>query len=545
VSRIVLANANLHIVDREKDHYSVMEHLGLGMIASVLERDGHDVTIVDCYARNWDNDRAVEEIVRLSPDLLGLTANYSNFESTVEIATRTARERPGVFVFAGGEHCTYSAEEILARYPAFRAVVRGEGEETVREVAARAPDLSGVSGVYFRDREGRVVRAPDRPGVADLDALPFARRSTLDECQTLGVRSAIGVLAQRGCNFDCSFCNAHTFLRLGGGEVVRQRSPENVVEELLALKRRYFDEGNVEKVYFYDANFITGSARSKQWARRLAELMIATDAVMPFEVFMRGDSLDPDDDDLVALLKQAGLEAVFIGIESFSESDLQVLHKRISPRRMQETLELLGRHGVLGPTAGVIMFNPYSTDASLLETAQLLERYEYASFWNLSQKLQIFPGVALLRTLRGDELIRGYDSSAKVYSYRFRDPAIEELSEHLLRLNDDKAVIRDNALPRHVKTELFRLLGRAASAGISSHDLDEIVAGVRAAIRENNRVNVRYFEDAVALNRAEGCRRSVTARTAAYLEDLSHNLDHLEGAFGRALSDLHAYVERC
>lgn len=274
----------------------------------------------------------------------------------------------------------------------------------------------------------------------------------------------------------------------------------------------------------------------------LAKEIVARDIAMPLEVYMRGDSLNADDDALVMALKQAGLEAVFIGIESFSASDLEFYGKDVTPARMSETLDLLARHRVLGPTQGVIMFNPYSTDTSLTETAQFLKTYGYASFWNLTQKLQLFPGVSLVEKLERQGLLRGHGSTNKVYSYGFKDPIIGALSDYLLELNHSPAVIRDNALPRHVSTELFRILNNIEAAGLLSFEVELIIATVRHRLAESNALNVAFFEDMVHLFRKESNRSEVEARTSAYLKHISNCLDEIEASFSAALTSIHAYV---
>ncbi len=46
-------------------------------------------------------------------------------------------------------------------------------------------------------------------------------------------------------------------------------------------------------------------------------------------------------------MKRAGLEAIFIGLESFSPKDLKIYCKNITPSRMEETLDLLIEHNIL------------------------------------------------------------------------------------------------------------------------------------------------------------------------------------------------------
>ena len=233
---------------------------------------------------------------------------------------------------------------------------------------------------------------------------------------------------------------------------------------------------------------------------------------------------------------------MFIGIESFNANDLDFYGKDITPARMSETLDLLKKHRVLGPTQGVIMFNPYSTDEGLIETAKFLRKYGYASFWNLSQKLQLFPGVALIDDLASQKLLRGYDSANKVYSYTFSDPCIESLSDYLLGLNQNPVIVRDNALPRHVTTEVFRILNGIESSGMYTEHVDDIIRDLRRQLDDNNQLNVSFFNNMVRMHRRGDSRHSIEERTSSYLKELSACLDVLDASYGVTLRALHSYV---
>jgi radical SAM superfamily enzyme YgiQ (UPF0313 family) len=521
----------------------MMEHLGLGLLSASLANDGHDVIIVDCYALNKENDHAVSEAVRYAPDFVGITANYLNFDSSIEIGRQIRQALPNVYLVYGGEHCTYSSTEILVKYPFVNAIVRGEGERTIQEVVNKAPHLKNVLGVHFRDQNaGVIVKNPERPGIEDLDLLPVANRVTQDYCKEHDIPTAIGILAQRGCNYQCKFCNAFSFFRMGGGLPIRRRSVKNVAYEMEILFHRYFVNGNIEKLYFYDANFIDGSERSKEWAIRLANEIVAREIIMPFEIYLRGDSLKKGDDDVLIALKKSGLEAVFVGIESFDENDLEFYGKKISLDSLIEGLDLLQKHRVLGPTAGVIMFNPYSTDKSLIQTADLLERYEYASFWNLTQRLQLFPGVNLVEELKEKQLITGYDSANKVYSYLFQDKRVEALSKYFFPLNQHPQIIRDNSLPRHVTTELLRIIHHIEQLEMNNGEVDDLVQPVWKKKREINALNVAYFKSIVHDFFSNEDMKVINYKTSQYIERLSIELDDIDKLFNNALQSLYNFI---
>lgn len=538
--KVILLNPNSHIIDREKDHYSIMEHLGLGLLAASLEQNNFTVKIIDAYAHNKDQETIIKEIISFNPDYLGITCNYINFPEAIDVAEKISRHSNPPFTFLGGEHCTYSAEQILRKYPFIRTIVRGEGEVTTIELLKNTEKMEVVHGIYFRDPTmDRIIKNDERSAITDLDKLPFARRDTLDFCKNHQKTTAIGILAQRGCNFNCHFCNAHNFFRLGGGNPIRRRSPQNVADELLFLYQNYYVHGNIEKVYFYDANFLTGSKASKKWAHDLAAQIIERDIVMPFEIYLRGDSISSKDQDLIDHLKQAGLESVFIGIESFDQDALDFFGKNISAESTENCLSMLIGNDILGPTQGVIMFNPYSSYDGLRKTAELLVKYNLASFWNLSQKLQIFPGVKLIEKLKKEDLIIGYNETHKVYSYRFRNREIQSAADFLMEMNNEPAVIKDNALPRQVKSEIQKLSLELKSCDSINELLKAKKKIIDMELKSINAINMKFFMDILELCREKKCPDELNTHKQVYLRELESRLNALEKEYSDALMRIH------
>jgi radical SAM superfamily enzyme YgiQ (UPF0313 family) len=546
MANILLLNPNIRVIDSEKDHYSVLEHLGLGLLAACMEREGHEVTIIDAYAQDLGVDETIKKALASRPEFFGITTTYISWEDAIYIAEQISVRLPKKpFIFLGGEHSTYSGDEILHNFPFVNAVVRGEGEETAVEMLRHPDTLDKVAGLWYRNGDGEVTKNPDRQAIPDLDALPFARRDTLEYCKENGLQTAIGVLAQRGCHADCSFCNAHRFLRMGGGKVVRRRSALNVADELEHLYHSYYSQGLIEKLYFYDATFIVGSSDSKQWASALSEEILRRDIVMPFEIYLRGDSLRDNerDEELIVLLRKAGLSDVFIGIESFDQEALNVFEKSVSSARIDECLSLLQRHNLLGVTQGVIMFNPYGGFEGLRVTAEFLRRYRLSSFWNISQKLQLFPGVKLIDKLRADGLLTGYDGANKVFSYRFVDERVEAAAG-FLNMNNEPVIIRDNSLPRMLKTTVLKAIGELRWHGISDSVLDAVVNSAEEVIQRNCNINVCYFSD--VLDHFEGFGRTsdriLDKRKSSYLRELNTCLDDMERVQRAGIGDLHSFV---
>ena len=54
---------------------------GLAYMAAILEKHGHEVTVLDCPALKFSHEDLKREIANLEPDIVGITSVTVNFPS--------------------------------------------------------------------------------------------------------------------------------------------------------------------------------------------------------------------------------------------------------------------------------------------------------------------------------------------------------------------------------------------------------------------------------------------------------------------------------
>lgn len=124
--------------------------------------------------------------------------------------------------------------------------------------------------------------------------------------------ATMSIQYSRGCPYRCDFCNITTLF----GHRVRTKTPDQVVAELDSLH----DHGWRGVVFFVDDNFIGNKPRLKnellpaliRWQQHKGGMTFLTEASINLA----------DDDELMAMMVQAGFNAVFIGIETPNENSL-------------------------------------------------------------------------------------------------------------------------------------------------------------------------------------------------------------------------------
>src|SRR5205085_11766095 len=100
--------------------------LGILMIAGVARERGHgDLHVFDMKVEDWTPRRCADELVRLAPDVVGLSAMTYEAGCMHELARELKRRLPRCTIVCGGPHPSVAADDVLHEVEvAF--VVRGE-----------------------------------------------------------------------------------------------------------------------------------------------------------------------------------------------------------------------------------------------------------------------------------------------------------------------------------------------------------------------------------------------------------------------------------
>lgn len=124
---------------------------------------------------------------------------------------------------------------------------------------------------------------------------------------------AIPILASRGCPYSCfQYCT----YPLQQGRKVRSRSPDNIVKEILYWNKNY----GYKKFVFRDPVF----SINRKHTIELCNLIIQKKLKIKFLIETHLNNLD---EEMLPLLKRAGLELVYVGIESSNNDILSNINR--------------------------------------------------------------------------------------------------------------------------------------------------------------------------------------------------------------------------
>jgi anaerobic magnesium-protoporphyrin IX monomethyl ester cyclase len=147
----------------------------------------------------------------------------------------------------------------------------------------------------------------------NLDDLPYPDwKSVIKDNKTsllFGTDKSLPILATRGCPYSCfKYC----VYPLQQGRKPRQREPKLIVDELEYWNKKF----NVKMFIFRDPVFSINKKHTLNFCEELINRKINIKFVIETHLRIL-------DDDLIKILKQAGLKAVKVGVESYDEDVLK------------------------------------------------------------------------------------------------------------------------------------------------------------------------------------------------------------------------------
>jgi radical SAM superfamily enzyme YgiQ (UPF0313 family) len=362
--------------------------LGIAYIASVLEKSGLPIDIIDMNTQRMDLTGVKDELIKRDANIVGITSTTPQIRVSWEIAKLAKQINPNCKVVLGGVHPTALPEESLST-PYVDFVVRGEGEVTfldlIRALGGNV-NLKNVKGLSFKTG-GEIIHNPSRPFIGNLDSIPFPARHLFPfpeayKSPMLKKKLFADIITSRGCPGTCIFCNKSIF-----GHTFRARSPENVADEIEFLVGKY----GVGEIHIADDTFSFDIER----AMRICDLIIERNLDIAWSC-SNGIRVDCVNRELLRKMKKAGCYRVSFGVESGSNEILKRIGKGITLQEARSACEIANDVGLT--TIAFYMLGNYGESRETMEKTIAFAKSlntDYAQFTIATP----FPGTALYKLI--------------------------------------------------------------------------------------------------------------------------------------------------
>jgi radical SAM superfamily enzyme YgiQ (UPF0313 family) len=316
---------------------AVWPPLTLAGLAAIARRRGAELRLLDCNVEpHMDTARAVALIREFAPDLVVINTGFPSIDGDAAFAAAVRAAVPETVLAGTGQFFTLLGAQSMEACPGFDAALTGEPEGGFDELLARmeqGASLENLPGLMLH-RSGKVVAAPPRAPLQDLDSLPFPARDLLRrDAYRLphNGRPFTLVNVARGCPGACSFCIAPAY----HGHRLRRHSLEYTLGEIESCM---CDLG-LRDFLFWEEIF----AHDRDFAMSLCEAFLQKGWKLSWASTTRADRVDAE---LLQLMKRAGCFLLGLGIESGSQEVLNLAHKGETVEDMRRAVELCRAAGV-------------------------------------------------------------------------------------------------------------------------------------------------------------------------------------------------------
>lgn len=340
-------------------YYRFYYPLGLGYIAAVLLKNGHETRIFDaehspeCRSQDWleasrnyhlylealNNKnlpawqyfRAVLRDFR--PDLVGISVLSVKVPVALTLASICKDFDSNIRVVVGGDHPTVLPQDMLKSSDVDFAV-NGEGEYTMLELIEALEkgrtDFDRIDGLTYK-QNGKMIRNNAREPIDKLDELPFPAVESIIGFESYRPIDLGIMMTCRGCSYLCTHCGIVNT----SGRLVRSRSAGNIISEMKKLHQQY----GVRYFSFRDATFTFERRRILE----LCDQIHLNHIDAQWECLTRMNFLD---DELIIKMKDSGCVMVRVGIESGNEQLLKRMKRGISLNKIKQGARMLNNNGM-------------------------------------------------------------------------------------------------------------------------------------------------------------------------------------------------------
>ncbi|HLK31633.1 MAG TPA: hopanoid biosynthesis associated radical SAM protein HpnJ [Terriglobales bacterium] len=257
-------------------------------------------------------------------EFLVLFTSTPGFPGDIRLAEAIKQANPHIKICFVGPHVSVLPERSLRDCHAIDFLARKEFDYAVVEFAQGKP-LQEILGVSYR-KNGSVVHNPDRPQIADLDALPDVTdvyKRDLDVRRynvPFLLHPFVSLYTTRGCPAQCTFCLWPQTL---SGHPWRKRSADRVAAEM-AKAKEYWPW--VKEFFFDDDTFNLQKARTIELCAKLKPLGLTWSCT----------SRVTTDYETLKAMREAGCRLLIVGYESGDPQILKNIKKGATVERARQ-----------------------------------------------------------------------------------------------------------------------------------------------------------------------------------------------------------------
>lgn len=310
---------------------SVYPYLGLGYLASELIKAGYSVKIYDIDAEKLSLQKIKKRLLVDRPMFIGINVMSRSLPFLNKLVNLIKENYREIKIIIGGPHVTSDPNIVMQLGVDFG--LRGDSDfEFVKLINAlkNNKDFSGIKGLVYFEKETRIddINVEENLEIILEDSFKLYNFNLYADILFPGVKS-FSLDTTRGCPFNCSFCSNASKTK------VRFYSLNSIIQNIEILVNIY----GIKWIAFVDDLFTI----NRQRVINLCNMIIEKKLKFRWSCLTRVDKID---EELIIIMKKAGLYSIIFGVESGNEKIRELDNKRITNNQYSYIIELCRKHNV-------------------------------------------------------------------------------------------------------------------------------------------------------------------------------------------------------
>ncbi len=321
--KIVLFRPRPHKETIGLQNVMICEPLELEYIASNVEPLGHEVVIVDMIL---EKKKIAYFLEKHKPDVVGVTGYIAHVNIIKDYARQVKEYSKDITTIVGGVHAEVNPEDF--EDPNIDYIIRANGIKTFISILKKLENLHEINPldcVYTKGVNKAVKETTFNYLFPDRDKVSKYRK----HYYYMFHRNCSLIKTSFGCPYNCKFC----FCRQITDDKYFARSLENIIEELKTIPQT--------EVYIVDDDFLFNAERLMEFC----DLLEKNNIHKKYLVYGRADFI-ANNEAAIKRLKEVGLRAVIVGLESCSSKDLDTYNKRTQVSINEKAVSILQKYDV-------------------------------------------------------------------------------------------------------------------------------------------------------------------------------------------------------
>lgn len=377
------------------------ECLGTLLLSTILKEKGLDVDIYRYYESEPEKGfdtfllNSVNNILSKKAKIVSFYCRGDSYLANIMVAKKLKEARPDIPIVFGGPQADLASFETIREIPWVDYCCSGEGETTVYPLFGgllKGEDVSAVAGLTYRNAEGEVVSNPKPELITDLDSLPFIDYTILPKDLFREMKenpTSISLDVGRGCPYNCAYCSTCFFWQ----RKFRLKSSERIIAEMKKLN----EEFGITKFVLEHDLFTASKKRVFEFCKALKESGLD----IRWACSSRADTIDKE---TIEEMASAGLERIYLGIETGSARMQGIINKHLDIQKTTETINHLADNNIKAIASFIYGF-PEETEEDLEETLRMVYKLRTKGSVSFQFHLcSIFPGTEYYKKYK-DEMV--------------------------------------------------------------------------------------------------------------------------------------------